>query len=455
MIRGLKKTGFCVLFLFGTLLGTHLHSWSSSDAEDHTQSKTDPQTKSWHEKIKTEWGGHLKARGSASHFDHESVFAPVGAGTYYDGNMEGRLKNRLFFADWGYFETHYEAVLSGGDTRSKTKDLETLFPVLFKDGLFLSRPIEDDRRFMDLTKTIEEDRDYILYHRLDRLFLALLPSWGTLRIGRQAVTWGNGLLFNPMDLFNPFSPTDIERDYKVGDDMVHAQFSATGIGDIQFLLVPRRNPSTGDVEGRRTSVAGKLHFPYGTTEFDVLMAQHYQDMVAGVGATGYLWNAAWRVDITGTVLDDQGGEDGYLSMVANMDYSWVWWGKNFYGFVEFFYNGLGEEDYQQALTNPALVERIRRGELFTLGRFYLSGHVQVELHPLFNVFFTVINNVEDPSGTLQPHAVWDIAQDFQITFGANVSYGGRDTEFGGFRIPGAPLRNKPANSAYLWLSYYF
>ena len=132
MIRGLKKTGFCVLFLFGTLLGTHLHSWSSSDAADHTESKTDPQTKSWHEKIETEWGGHLKARGSASHFDHESVFAPVGTGTYYDGNLEGRLKNRLFFADWGYFETHYEAVLSGGDTRSKTKDLETLFPVLFE-----------------------------------------------------------------------------------------------------------------------------------------------------------------------------------------------------------------------------------------------------------------------------------------------------------------------------------
>jgi hypothetical protein len=455
MIHGLKKTGFCVLLLFGTLLGTVHHARSTSAPVDHRQSETDPQTKSWHEAIDAEWGGHLKARGSASRFDRESIFAPVETGTYYDGNLEGRLKSRLFFADWGYFETHYEAVLSGGDTRSKTQDLEALFPGLFKNGFLLSRPIEDDRRFMDLTKTLEEGNDYILYHRLDRLFLALLPSWGTLRIGRQAVTWGNGLLFNPMDLFNPFSPTDIERDYKVGDDMVHAQFSATGIGDIQFLLVPRRNPATGDVESSSRSVAGKLHFAYGTTEFDVMMAQHYQDMVAGLGATGYLGNAAWRVDVTGTVLDDQSGEDGYFSLVANVDYSWVWWGKNVYGFVEFFYNGLGEDDYPEALTKPALVERIQRGELFTLGRFYLSGHVQVELHPLFNVFFTVINNLEDPSGALQPYAVWDVAQDFEITVGANISYGGRDTEFGGFRVPGTPLRNKPANSAYLWLSHYF
>ena len=42
----------------------------------------------------------------------------------------------------------------------------------------------------------------------------MLPRWGVVCVGRQAVTWGNGLIFNPMDLFNPFSPVDIERDYK-------------------------------------------------------------------------------------------------------------------------------------------------------------------------------------------------------------------------------------------------
>jgi hypothetical protein len=310
MIPGLKKTGFCVLLLLGTLLGTHHRAGFPSESVDHRQSETEPQTKSWYEAIDAEWGGHLKARGSASRFDQESIFAPVETGTYYDGNLEGRLKSRLFFADWGYVESHYEAVLSGGDTRSKAADLETLFPGLLEKGFLLNRPIEDDRRFMDLTKTLEEGSDYILYHRLDRLFLALLPGWGTVRIGRQAVTWGNGLLFNPMDLFNPFSPTDVERDYKVGDDMIHAQFMASGIGDIQFLLVPRRNPATGNVESSSSSVAGKLHFPYGTTEFDVMMAQHYQDMVAGFGATGYLGNAAWRVDVTGTVLESSAAYPG-------------------------------------------------------------------------------------------------------------------------------------------------
>jgi hypothetical protein len=55
-----------------------------------------------------------------------------------------------------------------------------------------------------------------IFHPAYRLALGIQPNWGLIRIGHQAVTWGNGLLFNPMDLFNPFSPSDIERDYKIG-----------------------------------------------------------------------------------------------------------------------------------------------------------------------------------------------------------------------------------------------
>jgi hypothetical protein len=369
--------------------------------------------------------------------------------------MEGRLKNSLFFGKWGYLETHYEAVLSGGDTRRKSKQLERLFPHLLEDDLLQARPIEDDRRFMDLTKTIDEDDDYILYHRLDRLALTLLPSWGVVRIGRQAVTWGNGLLFNPMDLFNPFAPTDIERDYKVGDDMVFTQFSANEIGDVQFLVVPRRNPSNGEIESDQSSAGGKLHFPYGTSEFDVMMGTHYKDTVAGFGGTGYLWDAAWRFDVTWTQLDENSRKDGYLSLVVNMDYSWGWWGKNFYGFVESYYNGLGDDEYGEAFTDPGISERLDRGELFTLGRIYLAGHVQIELHPLLNVFFTVINNLEDPSGIFQPYATWDITQDIQITLGGNIFYGGTGTEYGGFKMPGSEFMIEPAHSAFLWINYYF
>ena len=189
---------------------------------------------------------------------------------------------------------------------------------------------------MDLTHTITEKDSYILVQRLDRLNLSFRHDRGMIRIGRQTITWGNGLIFNPMDVFNPFPPADVQRDYKVGDDMALAQVSLPAAADLQLLYVFRRDPDTNNLEADRNSLAGLLHFAVGTTEFDVMATRHYDDYVVGLGSTGILGGAAWRMDVTATFLDDGSGQNtqNYISGVVNMDYSWTWCGKNFYGLLE-------------------------------------------------------------------------------------------------------------------------
>jgi hypothetical protein len=209
----------------------------------------------------------------------------VGIDPCYDGHTEVRLKSKFFFGEWGNFETHYEAILSGGDSRRKGKALERLYPNLFSTGVIARDSISDKRRLLDLTKSIDEDDNYIIYHR------------------RQAVTWGNGLLFNPMDIFNPFSPSDIEREYKTGDDMVSTQFPMKKTGDFQLLYVPRREQVSGNVEWNQSSLAGKLHFARGVTEFDIMAAKHYKDAVAGFGRYGgkRIYTDIWNITLTGCV----------------------------------------------------------------------------------------------------------------------------------------------------------
>ena len=409
----------------------------------------------WSDEIEARWGGHFKTTGTLSHPGEESFLQPAGTDTFSDGSMDFRLKNKIFWTNQGYFETHYEALALGGDTRRKKKELEQTHPNLFKNGLISGSNQNDDRRLMDLTKTINEKNDYIIYHRLDRLALTWQPHWGNVSVGRQALTWGNGLLFNPMDLFNPFAPTDIERDYKVGDDMATIQFAVDTTSEFQILCVPRRNPATNSIEKDQSSMAAKLHLAAGITEFDIMTAVHYQDKVIGFGSTGYLKEAAWRLDATYTFLHDDGRRDGFLSLVANMDYAWVWQGNNFYGFLEFYYNGLGSDQYSEALSDPDVSERWSRGELFTLGRKYLSGEIQMELHPLFNLRLSVINNLTDPSGLLQPRGIWDMKENIQLICGASIYYGETGTEYGGFKIPTTTLLSKPSDNTYLWLTFFF
>ncbi len=407
------------------------------------------------EKIETQWGGHFKVVGRVSWPDDDSFYQPVGTGPYYDGNTDFRLKNRTYCARWGYFDAHYETVIAGGDTWRKTQELKQLYPNLDLRILRSGAPINDDLRLMDLTKVIDEDESSVWYHRLDRLSVTLLPKWGVVRIGRQALTWGNGLLFNPMDLFNPFAPTDIDRDYKTGDDMALVQLPVSSIGDFQFLYVPRRDPETSHLEFDQSSMAGKLHVASGTTEFDIMAAKHYQDAVIGLGCVGYFMDAAWRLDATYTFLDNEIRQDGFLALAANMDYSWNWQGKNFYGLLEFYYNGLGADTYSVALTDPNINNRFLRGELYTLGKYYLGGTIQVELHPLLNFYLTVINNLADPSGIIQPRIIWDVIENVQLTFGGNIYYGATNTEYGGYKIWGTDYLIKPPDNAFLWLTYYF
>ena len=403
------------------------------------------------------WGGELKFIGSVSWPNNGTVLQPQGSQAFYDGSADGRLKGQVFFSNWGSFEVHNLIGIIGGDTRKAVQGLQTTLPGLFTGNLSTGPP-SDQTQLMNLTWTLNETKEYITYDRLDRLALTLQKDSGMLRLGRQAVTWGNGLIFNPMDLVNPFSPSDVVREYKTGQDMAFAQWSAS-FGNLQLVYVPRRDASTKNVEWDQSTVAGKLHVSAGTTEFDLLLAKNYQDKIVGLGSTGYLGRAAWRLDATWTFMGGEGESGGYLSLVANMDTSWNWWGKNWYGFLEFFYNGLGQRNYAAALADPEVTQRLNRGTLFTLGRPYQAGQVRLEVHPLVNIFVTVVTNLWDPSGLVQPRVTWDILKSVKLTLWGNIFYGRRGDEYGGFPVPGpvpgTSLLDKPANQVYSWLSYYF
>jgi len=399
-------------------------------------------------------GGHLRVEGGIPGYDDESYFEPVGTDTGMDGLGNARLKEKLILSDTIYFEAHYEAFLKWGDTYEREAELKENYPSP-SEGLFSDPSNLDQRRLFNLTESLEETDRYVLWHRLDRLFFSIKPSWGDIIAGRQAVTWGNGLIFNPMDIFNPFAPSDTIRDYKMGDDLVSAGFTTGDFGECSLLYVPRRDVETKEIDFESSSSAGKFHFFIGDLEMDVLGALHYDEIVLGLGATGYLGNAAWRSDLVWSTLDDKTDENGYFQFMINMDYSWAWFQKNMYCLVEYYHNSLGENDYTDAMKDPKIMDKFNRGELFTLGKNYVGSRIQVELHPLFNIYLGGIANVKDPSGIIQPWATWSVSQNSNLQLGANIFYGNKGSEYGGFLIPGTYYYTNTAPNAYVLFAYYF
>jgi len=415
------------------------------------------------EALSPDWGGHLRGQLLSAWPPSDSLDHRVEGGAWIDAAAELRLKNRLFFGDWGTLETHYELLTTRGETRENRRTPARKLAVGGTGGdsrfpLFsgASGVLTDDRRFLDLSQTLGDGDEWVVSHRLDRLALSIRTEKDqSIRIGRQALTWGNGLLFNPLDLFNPFAPTDVIRDYKVGDDMALVRSPLGETGELQAVYAPRRNPVDGDVSWEESALGARYHFSRGENEFDLLAGWNHENRVIGAGVTGYLGGAAWRADLSHTWLPSGSGRDGHWSGVLNLDYSWVAWGRNAYGFLEFFHGGLGDDDYAEAIIDPDLVDALARGERFILGRNYLAGQVQWEVHPLLNLFVTAIQNLDDPSGVVQPRFVWSMTQRLDLLAGANLYWGGADSEYGGFSIPGLPREIAPASGVYGWITGYF
>jgi hypothetical protein len=173
----------------------------------------------------------------------------------------------------------------------------------------------------------------------------------------------------------------------------------------------------------------------------------------GVGAAHSLGGAVGRLDVLYT---DVPAHDGCWSMVGNIDYSWVLFGKNMYGFAEYYHNPFGARDKTGYLTpDPQLVARLARGELYTHGRDYAAVGMQIELAPLVNVFGNVIANLNDGSRYWQVRGVWDARENLVLMAGLNLPVGQRGTEFGGIPVgPGGPYLS-PGRSLFLRAAYYF
>jgi len=397
----------------------------------------------------TDWtfGGHSKYQYINTHIPEDSVLHGISGGSLQDHNLEVRLKvsarrERLDF------DAHMQFITVHSETLSGFRNL----PGILVPGADV---INDDRRWFNLTHAFHDEGKNATLLRLDRVTVGYTGNKAVFRFGRQAISWGNGLLFTPMDILNPFDPAAVDKEYKTGDDMLYGQYLLDNGNDIEAVGVVRRNPVNGDIEHDQSSLAVKYHGFLADNEFDVLLAEHYGQTVMGVGASVDRGGAVWRGDLVWSDTDS----GSVITGVAGVSYSWVLSGRNWAGFLEYYYNGFGQTDGDYSAValaeNTELLKRLVRGELFNLGRHYLGASVTVEITPLFNLTPNIFVNLIDPSALAQLVLSYDWKQDIQLLAALNIPIGPNGSEYGGINAiePGLYVSTGP--SLFVQLAWYF
>ncbi len=323
------------------------------------------------------FGGHSKLRLVAQSYPNDSLFRDVIGANSVDGAGELRLEFSAKRDKWS-LHADYQLIAINSD--------------------FLAAGLpEDESRLFDLTSILDDSDKNALLHRLDRFWVGYAGEKTVVRFGRQALSWGNGLLYAPMDLVNPFDPATIDTEYKAGDDMLYMQYLRDSGDDVQAAVVFRRNAVTGDVESDEGTIALKYHGFAGENEFDVLVAESYGNTVVGVGYAQSVGGAIWRGDVVVTESSD----DTYVEVVTNLSYSWVLGAKNMSGAVEYYYDGFD--------------------------RHYVAGSLTIEMSPLWMLTPTVLSNVNDPSGLLQVVTQYSLSDNMTFLGSLNIPLGANGT----------------------------
>ena len=395
-----------------------------------------------------DFGGHSKTWLLADGYPEDSAFHQLTGDGAASLQQELRLNLRIDKGPWG-LDAAWQIFGTWGDRVELLREASdaSLPGIVF--------PPNDDRRLMNLTDSLYDEGKLVAVHRLDRLAVTWSGDKLVVRAGRQAISWGNGLAFAPMDIVNPFDPATIDTEFKFGDDMIYAQYLLDSGNDVEFAHVFRRDIVSGDVESVESTTAAKYHGIIGDAGFDLLVGRHRGDATIGIGGNKSIGGAVVHGDLVW--IDTDSGSR--LQFVTNVSYSWVWGGRNVSGFAEYYFSEFGQRggryDLDSLSQNTELLERLARGESFTLGRNYLAAGATIELTPLWLLTPNLFANLDDGSALLQIVTRNSLSDDVEFLGALNLPLGPNGSEYGGIGTPIPGVYLSTDFSIFAQVAWYF
>lgn len=309
--------------------------------------------------------------------------------------------------------------------------------------------------WFDLTNTFADHGDLTATQSIDRLSVGYTTPDFVVRIGRQALSWGSGMVFRPMDLFDPFSPTAVDTEYKPGTDMVYTQFLFADGSDMQLIAVPRAARSNGAPTSDASSFAAHFHTVLLDHQATLMLARDHGDWVMGMGVNGALGEATWNIELVPTLVDHGLAR---FSGLANISDAVTLFDRNATLFAEYFHNGFGAGTSRFSLDTlpPDLLDRLGRGQVFNTRQNYLAGGMTLEVTPLFNLSPTLLAGLDDTSLYAIVAGTYSLSDNLTLAAGAQLPFGPSNTEFGGMPlVVGGHTVLAPPSQFYLQIRQYF
>lgn len=291
------------------------------------------------------------------------------------------------------------------------------------DPPFRLAPIED--------LVVNAPPGYVHRHELDRALVALHLPFLELTVGRQALGLGRGLLFSAIDVFSPFAPNEVDREWRRGVDAVHAELRIPDLsvisGDVYAIF--GRIDDTGL---RSFSLLGRVRAIVGDLDAEVVAGSRDGEAMAGGSVSANVGDAEMHSEFALFGTDGRGVDGGFLGTrgvvakgLLGASYTIDLW-RGIRVAAEYHHSGFGLDNVGR---DPSLLfdtdfqRRFLRGDSQILGRHVLAVVISSELSDEVSAGVSYLQGLTDGSGLVSTTFTWVASDTFTLVLNAIVPWG--------------------------------
>ena len=255
-------------------------------------------------------------------------------------------------------------------------------------------------------------------HEIDRANAQVHLRRADLTIGRQAIGWGRGVMFTSVDLFAPFSPLEVDREWRSGVDALRADVRLTDRSSIDLVS------AFGDTLDR-SAFAARARGYAGMVDLEVVGGRRGLDVFAGVTSSAAVGDAEVHGEAAAFRVPSGSDHDVVWKAVVGGSYRFPI-GAGILMYAEYHYSGFGAEHPEEILTlltTPSFVARFIRGDMQILSRHAVGVTGSYEASPELTYSGQWLHNPADQSGIGAPAVTYTFNDAVSVLGAVYVPYG--------------------------------
>jgi len=290
-------------------------------------------------------------------------------------------------------------------------DNEILLGSYLHTGQFALQKDQPPDQYWNAEANYAEAGSYYGRHRLYRASVTLSSGNTDVRLGRQRIAWGTGRFWSPLDILNPFSAIQLEREERIGVDAVLVERKFGALSRLSAVYAPQH--ADGD-----PSAALRWHDNRAGIDYSFVAGRFLRDRVAGADLATQLGDAGLRAELTGARREDG---SSYRRALFGLDYAF----RNTLTLSgELYYNGAGASE-RSAYDFASLFA----GRIQSVGRRYFGGYAGYEITPLLKWTNYLVVNLDDRSRYFSPSLIYSLRTNVDVTVGAQLFRGAQGSEY--------------------------